>query len=347
MLNHDKNKPRSALQLLGSDQSDSHRGFKANGMIFDEYADQNPDNWSSVYEPMFTTTNGWAIFMGTPRGFNHFYDMNIDAEQQDDWYYQRATWRDSPYVSKEHIDRAKKDAERKGTLSTFLQEYELEFRAVQGAVFPQFNRDIHIVKPSEVPEELSIYSGIDFGYHTTACLFVGIDKDQNWWVFDEVYGRGEILKDLMPRIREKMGDKRLIMMVGDSQAKDAVETMSTEGFPIVPVTKKGASSVPGGSIAHGIDLIRGKLKPRIQLIGDPKPTMFISSVCKNFIQEMEAYKYPEEKPDRNPSELPEKNDDHGPDAFRYLVLQLKYGTEQNDEPPEIEMSKALNSYGLL
>lgn len=304
MINHDKNKPRSTIQLLGSDQADSHRGFKANGIIFDEYADQDPDNWTAVYEPMFTTTNGWAVFMGTPRGYNHFYDMNIDAQATDDWFYQQATWRDSAYVSAEHIARAKRDADRKGTLSTFLQEYELEFRSIQGAVFPQFDRDVHVVKPFEIPEELTIYSGIDFGYHTTACLFVGIDKDQNWYVYDEVYGREEILKDIIPRIRQKLGEQRLVLMVGDSQAKDAIETMALE-FPITPVVKRA------DSIIHGIDLIRTKLKPRIQLVGDPKPTLFISSVCKNFIKEIEAYKYPEEKKDRNPSELPMKEDDHG------------------------------------
>ena len=62
---------------------------------------------------------------------------------------------------------------------------------------------------------------------------------------------------------------------------------------------------------------------------------------------MESYKYPEEKPDRNPSELPQKEDDHGPDALRYLVLQLKYGTEKDEKVPEGEMTKQLNSYGLI
>lgn len=347
LVNHDTNLPRSTIQLLGSDQSDSHRGFKGNGMIFDEYADQDPNNWDAVYKHFFTTTDGWAIFMGTPRGYNHFYDLIEYAKEDERWFYQEATWRDSPYVKREFIEAEREEARKKGTLSTFLQEVELEFRAVQGAVFPSFNRDIHIVRPKDIPEDLTIYAGIDFGYHTTACIFVGIDKDQTWYVFDEVYGREEILKDLMPRIRDKLGDKRLVMMVGDSQAKDAVETMAVEGFPIVPVTKKGASSVPGGSIAHGIDLIREKLKPRIQLIGEPKPTMFISSICKNFIQEMEAYKYPEEKAERNPSELPEKLNDHGPDAFRYLVLQLKYGQSRDEKEITFEMGKTMNSYGLL
>lgn len=340
-VEHDENMPRSTLQLLGSDQSDSHRGFKANGIIFDEYADQDPNNWDAVYKHFFTTTDGWAIFMGTPRGYNHFYDLIQYAQNDDRWFYQEATWRDSPYVKREFIEEERKEAEKTGKLSTFLQEVELEFRAVQGAVYPQFDRKVHVIKPSEVPEDLTIYAGIDFGYHTTACLLVGIDKDQNWYVFDEVYGKEETLADILPRIRDKIGDKRLVLMVGDSQAKDAIETMANKGFPIVPVVKRG------DSIIHGIDLIRIKLKPRIQLVGEPKPELFISSVCKNFIREIEAYKYPEDKPDRNPSELPQKEDDHGPDALRYLMLHLKYGIQKSDKLPKSTVMKEMNSYGLL
>lgn len=339
LINHDENKPKSVIKLLGSDQADSHRGMKFQGLIFDEYADQNPDNWTAVYEPTFTTTNGWAIFMGTPRGYNHFYDLNMDAQAQDDWFYQTATWRDSPYVSKEHIQRARKDAERKGTLSTFLQEYELEFRSVQGAVYPQFNRDVHIIKPTDIPEDLTYYAGIDFGYHTTAFLLVGIDKDQNWYVVDEVYGKEEILADIIPRVRNSIGHNRLVLMVGDSQATDAIETMAKE-FPITPVVKRA------DSIIHGLDLVRAKLKPRQQLVGPPKPTIFFSRVCKNLIREMESYKYPEEKAERNPDELPMKVDDHGPDALRYLVLHLKYGLQTKEKIPSSSVLKSFNQYGL-
>jgi phage terminase large subunit len=341
-IEHDQDKPRSTIQLLGSDQADSHRGFKMDGLIFDEYADQDPNNWDAVYKHFFTTTNGWAIFMGTPRGYNHFYDLNQFAQEDDRWFYLKATWRDSPYVSRQFIEEERAEATKKGTLSTFLQEVELEFRAVQGAVYPAFNRDIHVVKPSQIPDlgELTIYAGIDFGYHTTACLFVGIDRDQNWWVFDEVYGREDILQDIMPRIWEKLGDQRLTLMVGDSQAKDAIETMVTKGFPIVPVIKRT------DSIIHGIDLIRTMLKPRIQLVGEPKPTLFFSSTCRNVIKEMEAYKYPEDKPDRNPDETPQKEDDHGPDALRYLKLHLKYGLEKDDKLPKSSLVKQFNEYGI-
>jgi phage terminase large subunit len=354
-VEHDEDKPRTTIQLLGSDQADSHRGFKGDGIIFDEYADQDPNNWDSVYKHFFTTTDGWAIFMGTPRGYNHFYDLieyakvNGKADQIErrnngetvkdyPWFYIEATWRDSPYVSKEFIEAERAEATKKGTLSTFMQEVELEFRAVQGAVYPMFDRKVHVVKPSEIPQDLTIYAAIDFGWHTTACLLVGIDKDRNWWVYDEIYGREAILADLIPVIKDRLADKRLVLMVGDSANRDAIETMQLT-FPIVGISKAG-----GKSISMGISLINEKLKPRTQLVGKPKPTMFIGSNCKNFIFEMEAYKFPEDKPDRNPSDEPVKENDHGPDAIRYLALHMKFGMINKEQP--IKTGLKFNEYGI-
>lgn len=339
-INHDESKPRSTLQLLGSDQADSHRGFRANGIIFDEYADQNPDNFKAVYEPMFTTTGGWAIFMGTPRGYNHFYDLVMKAQDDDEWFYQEATWRDSPYVKKEAIDRARRDAEKDGTLSTFMQEYELEFRAVQGAVYPDFDRDIHVKKPSDMPQELTYYGAIDFGWHTTAFLLWGVDKDQNWYLVDEVYGREETLADVMPRIDNVLGDKRIVLIVADSANRDAIEMMSKK-YPVAGVNKANDSK----GYANGISLITEKLKPRQQLVGLPQPSMYIGANCKNFIREFEGYRFPEEKEERNPSDVPLKVDDHGPDAARYLFLHLKHGLQKETKLPKPTMTT--NEYGLL
>jgi len=341
-VEHDHDKPRSSLQLLGSDQADSHRGFKANGIIFDEYADQSPDNWGAVYQPMFTTTDGWAIFMGTPRGYNHFYDLYLQAKDDEEWYFDQATWRDSPFVTQTAIDRARKDAEAKGQLSTFFQEYELEFRAVQGAVYPDFNRDVHIKKPMEMPQDLTYYGAIDFGWHTTAFLLWGVDKDQKWYLVDEVYGRQETLEQVLPRIKNIIADKRVVQIVADSANRDAIEVMS-KTLPVVGVNKANDSA----GYATGIGLITEKLRPREQLVGPPKPSLFIGSNCKNFIFELEAYRYPEDKPDRNPSEIPIKENDHGPDAARYLFLHLKYGVSKQTDFPKPTLLKKSNQYGLL
>lgn len=340
-VEHDESKPRSTLQLLGSDQADTHRGFKAHGIIFDEYGDQNGDNFETVYEPMFSTTDGWAIFMGTPRGYNHFYDLIQFAKDDDMWFYLEATWRDSPYVTAEWIAERRRTAEKKGKLSAFMQEYELEFRAVQGAVYPSFNRNVHQKKPNEFPDDLTYYASIDFGWHTTAFLLIGIDKDQNWWIEDEVYGRQETLDSVMPRIKQRIGDKRIVLIIADSANRDAIEVMRRD-FPVLGINKSNDAK----GYSTGIGLVTQKLKPRIQLVGPPKPSLYVSSICKNLSYEMEAYKYPEEKPDRNPSEIPMKVDDHGPDALRYFALHMKFGINHKDEIPKSSLLNEVGEYGI-
>lgn len=343
ILNHDTSLPRSTLQLLGSDQADSHRGFRANGMIFDEYGDQDPENWDTVYKHFFTTTDGWAIFMGTPRGYNHFYDLVQFSQEDERWFFQKATWRDSPYVKKEFIEAERKEAEKQGKLSAFLQEVELEFRSVQGAVYPSFSRDIHVLKPLDIPQDLTYYGAIDFGWHTTAFLLFGVDKDQTWYLVDEVYGKEETLDNVIPRIKQVIGDKRLVLMVGDSANRDAIEVMQRD-FPIVGINK--ANDARG--YATGIGLITEKLKPRVQLVGNPKPTLYVGSNCKQFMYELEAYRFPEEKAERNPSDIPIKENDHGPDAARYLFLHLKFGVaNDNDKLPDFDIVKQTNQYGIL
>jgi hypothetical protein len=342
MVNHDKTLPRSSIQLLGSDQADTHRGFKGQGLIFDEYADQNAENLELVYEPMLSTTNGWIVFMGTPRGYNHFYDLIQFAQEDPKWFYQEATWRDSPYVSREFMADVKARAIKRGGLSGFMQEYELEFRSVQGAVYPVFDRKVHVISPQAYPENLTYYGAIDFGWHTTAFLLLGVDKDQTWYVVDSVYGKEETFDSVFPRIKNVIGDKRVVLIVADSADRDAIEVMG-RNFPVAGVNKANDSK----GYSTGISLVTEKLKPREQLIGPPKPGLYFGSNNKNLIFELESYHFPEKKEERNESDIPVKEDDHGPDALRYFFLHMKFGLVKEEKPLEFEMEKHTNSYGLL
>jgi hypothetical protein len=99
-----------------------------------------------------------------------------------------------------------------------------------------FDRDIHVIKPADIPQELTYYGAIDFGWHTTAFLLLGVDKDQTWYLVDSVYGKEETLDNIIPRIKNTIGDKRLVLLVADSADRDAIEVMSRD-FPIVGINK--------------------------------------------------------------------------------------------------------------
>lgn len=339
---HNENMPPSTIELKGSEDADKLRGMKAQGIIFDEYAIQDPENWSTVFQPMLSTTNGWAAFISTPKGFNHFYDMVRYAETHDDWFISKATWRDNPHVAPEFIENVRREAQEKGEMAAFMQEYELEFRSVEGAVYPEFNRDIHVIKPSEVPTDGTVYCGIDFGWaedHPTAVVFVLIDANQDWYVFDEICVSKTKLEDTIEMIKQKLGDKHLSGIVGDSARPDLIDYMATKGMPIIPAAK-GANSV-----ASGIQLIGQMLVPREQLVGKPKPKLYFSSTCQKGIPQMEGYRYNSKKLDRKISEMPIKDKDDIPDALRYLVLHLKHGINKTEKVPEPTIK--FNQFGVL
>lgn len=343
-LKPDYQKPASSLRLLGSDKADSHRGGESYGMIFDEYQDQDQYGWDFVYKYFLATTDGWAAFMGTAKPDDWWNEMLERAEDNKDWYYSKATWRSNPLIKPEWIEQERKEAEIEGKLGAFLQETELIPFTVQGAVYPMFDKKIHVVKPEEVPDEGTEYIALDFGYaegHPMAACFIRITRDDVWYQWDEIFGTGIQIDDLCAEIRIKMGDRQLTGIVADSARPDLIEYMQSKGFPVIPSPKKQ------NSIVSGIQLLSKRLRPKIQIIGPPKPNLFISQICKGTIYDFQHYRYKEVKQNRHPQEIPEKRYDDSLDAIRYLELFFKYGQIKNDKPPVSSVVKEFNSYGML
>ncbi len=75
----------STWQVIGSDTYDSLVGAGVAGIVFSEWALANPSAWG-YSSPMMRENNGWALFITTPRGKNHAYDMFNHAMKSDDWY---------------------------------------------------------------------------------------------------------------------------------------------------------------------------------------------------------------------------------------------------------------------
>lgn len=356
-------KPPASIRLLGSDKSDSHRGGESFGMIFDEYQDQDQAAWDFVYKYFLATTNGWACFMGTAKANDWWNEMLERAEaryrdyptghlpESDDelnpvnlrWYFSKATWRENPVIRPAWIASERKQAEDEGKLGSFLQETELIPFTQQGAVYPMFSKDIHVVKPQDVPAEGTDYIALDFGFaegHPMAAAFIRITRDDVWYQWDEIHGTGIQLDDAIAEIRMKMGDRLLTGIIADSARPDLIEYMQSKGLPVIPAPKK-QNSVPAG-----IQLLAQRLKPKIQIIGDPKPNYYITNNCKKTIYDWTHYRYKEVKQDRHPMELPEKRFDDSLDAIRYLALFFKYGQTESKSMPKSSILGELNEYGL-
>lgn len=322
-IKHDPNLPPSTIELKGMDNADLLRGMRANGIIFDEFAfaEDGMAKWDLVFRPMLGVSEGWAMFISTPNGFNHFYDMANAGQdpEKPNWWYSHATPYDNPYFSDQEIELIKREKSE----DNFYQEYMAEFRKMEGLVYKSFDRVTHVVDPSAVPVVGTNLVGIDFGYtNPFACVFVRIDYDENWWVYDEIYKREMIADQAVQILLDKTTGDRITAYVGDAQSAESIATFNQRGIPVMP-GKKGKDSVK-----NGIVLIQEKLKLREQFSGRPKPRLFVASNCINFIEEIERYAYPKGTDSRNPKEDPQKKDDHLMDALRYLAITWQQGTIQ-------------------
>src|SRR5258706_15659309 len=73
------------ISLRGADNYDSLRGDGLDFLVLDEYASIAPEAWTEVLRPALADKQGRALFIGTPRGHNHFYDLYDSAKNQAQW----------------------------------------------------------------------------------------------------------------------------------------------------------------------------------------------------------------------------------------------------------------------
>ncbi len=67
------------VRLYGADNPDRLRGLNLDGVVMDEFGDMTPGAWRSVIRPALSDREGWAVFIGTPKGRNEFYEIHSTA----------------------------------------------------------------------------------------------------------------------------------------------------------------------------------------------------------------------------------------------------------------------------
>jgi hypothetical protein len=92
----------SVIKLCGSDNVDAIVGSNPIGIIFTEFSLHRPEAWHYL-RPILAENGGWALFNGTPRGLNHYYQMCEAAQADSTWFYQYLTRDDTGIPSLEAI----------------------------------------------------------------------------------------------------------------------------------------------------------------------------------------------------------------------------------------------------
>lgn len=124
-----------SIILKGSDRPETMRGVSLNYVVIDEYGDMKPEVYELILRPALSDLKGGALFIGSPMGRNHFYDLHKQATlgTLEDYAAYHFTSFDNPFLDPEEINAAKR------TMSSFAfrQEYMASFEAQGSEIFKE------------------------------------------------------------------------------------------------------------------------------------------------------------------------------------------------------------------
>lgn len=296
----------SFVYLRGWESVETIRGQSFDLVILDEVANMRNFwvGWDEVISPTLIDRRGGAMFISTPKGFNHFYDLynkesGIGWEQPDPNYTSfHFTTYDNPNIPLDEIEREKLSKPE----DAFAQEYLADFRKQEGLVYKEFRRDVHVYKDQEPRSPIKHIAGVDFGFtNPTAVISITKDFDNTYWVTREWYRRGKTDQEIAKYVSAHSFNE----VYPDPESPSAIAELEKLGVNCQEVLKNK------DSVKNGISRIRTLLMQQ---------KLKIHESCMNLISEFETYRYDIELVDKNNPENPIKDHDHALDALRYALF---------------------------
>lgn len=336
----------STWQVIGSDNYNALVGSPPVGVVFSEYALADPNAWAFLRQ-ILLENGGWALFVSTPRGRNHFQRMYEFARADPTWFAELLTVRDTGIFTPEQIEqeRCELAAERGDDEADNIvqQEYFCSFDAAipgsyYGKLIARLQGEGRITQVPHDPR-LPVVTAWDLGVgDSTAIWFVQqtrfgvnvIDYYEASGVGADHYARA--LKD-----RGYTYDYHLLPHDADDRewgnnASSRVDVLKSLGVRPVRV-------LPRASVDDGINAVRVLL-----------PLCFFDAErCLRGLDALRQYQKTWDEKNRTFSLRPLHDwSSHAADAFRYLAQGLRPTAEQRGfAPGQRPVARAVTEYNLF
>ena len=191
----------ATIALKGADRPETMRGVSLRFLVMDEYADMKPEVWEQILRPALADQKGDALFIGTPMGRNHFYELYTYACMSEDESFKgyHFTSYDNPLLDEEEINAAKQSM----SAFSFRQEFMASFEAQDSELF----KEKYVKFSEEEPNTGEYYIAVDLAgfadvnkittktrrLDQTAISVVKANED-GWWVANIIHGRWGVEK---------------------------------------------------------------------------------------------------------------------------------------------------------
>ena len=169
------------IALRGADNYDSLRGEGLDFIVLDEYAAMAREAWTEVLRPALSDKQGRALFIGTPRGFNHFHELFEAAQTQPHWAAFQFTTAQGGNVARQELESAAQEMDER----TYRQEFEASFENLgTGIAYYAFDR-AHNVRPIRYDPKLPLVWSLDFNMNPL-CSVLGQTLNGVVHILDEL-----------------------------------------------------------------------------------------------------------------------------------------------------------------
>lgn len=310
------------IRLYGSDNYDRLRGLYLDGAIIDEAGDQDPRAWPEVIRPALSDRQGWATFIGTPKGRNAFHKIYQLSRKDEDWFSLSLPASETQLLPHSELESARKMM----TVEQYAQEYECSFDAA--IVGSYYGKDIEQAvredRITRVPHDRAsdVFAAWDLGIGDAMALWVGqrVGREVHFLRYYENSGEGldhyvDWLKDLPFKVHD-------LLLPHDAEArelqtgKSRVEFLRARGF--------NCRVIPRHNVDDGINAVRMAF-----------PTMwFDEKHCETGVDLLRMYRaeYDDKKGVLKPRPLHDYAS-HCADAMRCAVMGLR---EETAKVPEFK-----------
>jgi hypothetical protein len=316
-----------AICLRGADNYDSLRGDGLDFLILDEFASIAQQAWTEVLRPSLADKQGRALFIGTPRGYNHFYDLYQVAQGQPQWSTFQFTTEQGGNVPKAELESATHELDER----TYRQEFQASFENLaSGIVYYAFDRGGNVGR-LEYDSRLPLFWALDFNINPM-CSVIGQHKDKWVYVLQEMTlpdsHTGAACEAFLERTRPWMAGQYLPIRVdvyGDATGEARRSSASRTDWQLVreffgrhrdryqPVFHVGPSNP---AVRDRVNCVNAKLRNQA---GERR--LLVDAGCQELIRDFERVRW---KTDcsGNPLNDIDKSDPartHASDALGYMI----------------------------
>ena len=219
------------ISIKGADRPDLLRGVGLSYVVLDEYAFMKPDVWQQIIRPALADVEGGALFIGTPDGKNHFYDIFEYAKSHNPtwkaWQFESLS---NPTLNPEEIKQAIESSHM--TVATAKQEFGASFNAGGGTYLPE-----HLWKYGPEPKDGDWYIAVDpAGFTKEGSLKKGQLKVRDehaiaivkahtggWWVKEIITGRWDVRETALRIIKAYSDIHPIKLGIEKGTLKHAIE----------------------------------------------------------------------------------------------------------------------------